>query len=165
MFCVAAHKATWRTQFIPSFTCGSRRMNTLVSHVLPPSLVLAGSCNGCDLCAGSPSLSHCFLLVVGTGVLGTCLGMYTAGGRKWKAAEAGWREKCVCKRESLNQLLEGNQKGRQISWTRQGCGSEGKERLQRLQVLPQKVPFARECFAVSLPILTFSWVFNCPIKT
>lgn len=55
-------------------------------------------------------------------------------------------------------------KGRQISWMRQGCGSEGKEKLQQLQVLPQKLPFTRECFAVSLPILTFSWVFNCPHK-
>lgn len=111
-----------------------------------------------------PSLSHCCSLVVETGVLGTWLGVNTAGGRKWKAAEAGWREKSVCKRE-FKPAAGRKSKGREISWMRQSCGTEGKERLQWLQILPQKLPFARECFAVSLPILTFSWVFNCPIKT
>ena len=34
---------------------------------------------------------------------------------------------------------------------RWGCGAEGRERLQRLQVLPGKLPFARGRFAEFLP--------------
>lgn len=109
MFCVATHKATCRTQLIPSFSCGSRSMNTLVSQVLPPSLFLAGNCNGYDLSAGSPPCptAACWWWEqVCTRVPGwECTQQEEGNGKQLKLSG----ERSGCARESLNQPLEGNQ--------------------------------------------------------
>lgn len=56
----------------------------------------------------------------------------------------------MCERE-FKPAAGRKSKGSQASWMRWGCGAVGRERLQRLQVLPRKLPFARGCFAGFLP--------------
>lgn len=82
------------------------------------------------------------LLLTGGGI--RCAG-YLAGKGLKLAGEGS-----VCERE-FKPAIGGNRKGAGFLGMRWGYGAECRERPQHLQVLPQKLPFARGCFSGFLP--------------
>lgn len=74
------------------------------------------------------------------GVLGTWLGDSTQEkGGNGKQLKLGGGDVCV---REFKPAAGRKSKGSQISWLKWGCGAEGREGLQHLQVLPQKLHFA-----------------------